>query len=104
MPQYKITPWKYTHELLQVRREIFRLGEAGPPIDLRRQAVDKIAAWMVRGHTPHAVESTALLLDAILLHESDNGSGGSQLSVRVAYSAAFCRYARNTDTTLMCVR
>lgn len=101
MPQYKITPWKYTHELLQVRREIYRLGEAADPVDLRRHAVDKIAAWKMRGHTPHAVESTALLVDAILLHEG-GGGGGSQLSVRAAYSAAFCRYVngrlQNLDT------
>lgn len=93
MPQYKITPWKYHHELIQVRREIYRLGEAAPPIDLRRHAVDKIAAWKIRGHLPHAVESTGLLTDAILLHES-GGGGGSEWIVRCAYSAAFCRYVR----------
>jgi len=94
MPQYKITPWKFTHELIQVRREIYRLGEAAPPLDLRRHAVDKIAAWKMRGHTPHAVESTALLMDAILLHEDGRGES-SQLSVRAAYSAAFCRYVKD---------
>lgn len=43
----------------------------------------------MRGGLPHAVESTALLTDAIL---HDDASENSIFSIRATYSAAFCRY------------
>ena len=45
-------------------------------------------AWKLRGNLPHAVESTALLIDAILHQDTDN----SIFSIRAVYSAAFCRF------------
>ena len=89
MPQFIITPWKYDSELLQVRREIFQLGDFAPPVDRRRHAVDWIAAWKMRGNLPHAVQSTAHLVDAILHHDS---SKNSAFSIRATYAAAFSRY------------
>jgi len=88
MPQYVVTPWKYHSHLLQVRREIYRLGDSAPPVDDRRHAVDWIAAWKMRGGLPHAVESTALLVDAVLHHDC---SRNSLWSIRATYAAAFCR-------------
>ncbi len=89
MPQYVVTPWKYHSELLQVRRELYQLGESAPPADHRRHAIDLIAAWKMRGTLPHAVESTALLVDAVLHHDANMNS---VFSIRATYSAAFCRY------------
>ena len=45
-------------------------------------------AWKLRGNLPHAVESTALLVDAILHQDTNN----STFSIRAVYSAAFCRF------------
>lgn len=87
MPQYVITPWKFHSELVQVRREIYQLGDS--KIDHRRHAIDWIAAWKQRGALPHAVESTALLVDAILHHDARTNS---PFSIRATYSAAFCRF------------
>lgn len=87
MPQYVITPWKFHTELVQVRREIYQLGDSN--VDLRRHAIDWIAAWKQRGALPHAVESTALLVDAILHHDA---TINSSFSIRATYSAAFCRF------------
>ncbi|KZZ96512.1 Las1-like protein [Moelleriella libera RCEF 2490] len=55
----------------------------------RRQAVERVSMWMRRGHCPHMVESTALLVAAIL---SDAGEMGARYAVRAAYSAAFSRF------------
>lgn len=46
-------------------------------------------AWKLRGNLPHAVESTALLTDAILHHKIESNS---IFSVRAVYSAAFARF------------
>jgi ribosomal biogenesis protein LAS1 len=46
-------------------------------------------AWKARGNLPHAVESTALLMDAILHHAIPDTS---IFSVRAVYSAAFTRF------------
>ena len=46
-------------------------------------------AWKLRGNLPHAVESTALLVDAILHHDT---TANSSFSVRAVYSAAFSRF------------
>lgn len=71
-----------------MRREIYQLGESASPQDLRRHAIDWIAAWRMRGTLPHSVESTALLVDAVLHHDA---SQNSMFSIRATYSAAFCR-------------
>ena len=70
MAKYTITPWRSQQDLLQVRTQLYRLGDEPAP-DLRRHAVDRILAWKQRGaNLPHAVESTALLIDAALHHDS----------------------------------
>jgi len=88
MPHYVVTPWKFHSELLQVRRELYHLGP-DTDMDTRRHAIDWIAAWKQRGALPHDIESTALLVDAVLHH---NAEVNSPFSIRATYSAAFCRF------------
>lgn len=88
MAKYIITPWRDHAALLEVRRELYKLNESSS--DRRRHAVDRVMAWKLRGNLPHAVESTALLIDAVLHHSSN--SSNSIFSIRAVYSAAFCRF------------
>lgn len=83
--------------------------------DQRRLAVARVSMWMQRGNCPHMVESTALLMAAILSDEEQTGIVGagssgtlgmnvargivdgigvmsSSYAVRAAYSAAFSRF------------
>ena len=87
MAKYTITPWRSQKDLLHVRQQLYRLGENEE--DHRRHAVDRVMAWKMRGNLPHAVESTALLIDAVLHYAIP---GNSTFSVRAVYSAAFCRF------------
>lgn len=87
MVRFTITPWRTQSDLLQVRQQLYNLTDAGT--DTRLHAVDRVMAWKQRGNLPHAVESTALLLDASL---HDETGGNSTFSVRAVYSAAFCRF------------
>lgn len=87
MAKYTITPWRTQADLLEVRKQLYPLDEENE--DLRRHAVDRVMAWKLRGNLPHAVESTALLTDAILHHDSN---ANSLFSIRAVYSAAFCRF------------
>ncbi|KAF7194382.1 Pre-rRNA-processing protein las1 [Pseudocercospora fuligena] len=82
MAKYAITPWRHQKDLLEVCRQLYGDSE-------RRHAVDRVMAWKLRGNLPHAVESTALLVDAILHHDIE---GISIFSVRAVYSAAFSRF------------
>lgn len=90
MVQYIINPWRYRHELLEVRKELYPAANAGPQdIERRRHhAVALVSVWEQRGNCPHLVASTALLTAAIL----NDLPGISPFCVRAAYSAAFSRY------------
>lgn len=74
-------------DLLQVRTQLFSLSTEDN--QARRHAVNRVMAWKLRGNLPHAVESTALLIDAILHHDSNINSS---FSIRAVYSAAFSRF------------
>lgn len=115
MVQYVFTPWKDRRELLEVREQFYpdlvsaassssssSLGRQHPRpardssharssasarAEGQRRAVSRVSMWMQRGGCPHLVESTAMLVDAIL---ADEASGGSY-AVRGAYSTAFGR-------------
>lgn len=87
MAKYIITPWMYHTDLLDVRRQLYHLDTSSP--DERRHAVHRVMAWKMRGNLPHAVESTALLIDAVLHHTVPEVS---TFSVRAVYSAAFTRF------------
>lgn len=89
MSRYTITPWRTQSDLLSVRQQLYSLDTTTPEEDHRRAAVDRIMAWKLRGNLPHAVESTALLVDAILHHDL---SVNSIFSVRAVYAAAFTRF------------
>lgn len=114
MVQYIHTPWRDRTELLAVRHQLYSVptgtattaitsspfaaavgfngSDNGAEIEQRQHAVSRIAMWVQRGSCPHMVESTGLLMAAILddLHEVKKG--GSTSAVRLAYSAAFSRY------------
>jgi hypothetical protein len=62
----------------------------------RHQAVARVSMWMQRGHCPHMVESTALLMAAVLSDEEtpsslDHNAASTTYALRAAYSAAFSR-------------
>ncbi|RMY46742.1 hypothetical protein D0863_15783 [Hortaea werneckii] len=92
MPRYTITPWRHQRDLLEVRAQLYpqhttanqsTVAAAAAPQqqavqDMRRHAVDRILAWKLRGNLPHAVESTALLVDAILHHQQQQQSQQQQ--------------------------
>ena len=108
MAKYAITPWRYQSDLLAVRAQLYNVPATSKndeavistSQDPRRQAVDRIMAWKLRGNLPHAVESTALLIDATLHHHHSstsshsltNSNSNSAFSIRAVYSAAFCRF------------
>ncbi|CAK4030148.1 Pre-rRNA-processing las1 [Lecanosticta acicola] len=95
MARYTITPWRSQSDLLRVRNQLYNLSGTNQrysqeEIDnSRRDAVNQIMSWKMRGNLPHAVESTALLTDA-LLHQQVPGN--SSFGVRAVYSAAFTRF------------
>lgn len=119
MVQYVFTPWRDRHELLLVRRQLYHekvsifnpsttigplSGRAQndsytqPDRENRRkhqhQAVARVSMWMQRGNCPHMVESTALLMAAMLNDEdavASENAASSTYAVRAAYSAAFSR-------------
>ncbi|KAL1639214.1 rRNA-processing protein las1 [Diplodia intermedia] len=84
MPRFQITPWRHHAELLALRD---RLYHAGP--EHRQNAVLLISAWKRRAPLPHALDSTAQLVDATL---HDDPQRASVLAIRNAYCAAFNRF------------
>ncbi|GAB7357901.1 hypothetical protein MBLNU230_g0069t1 [Neophaeotheca triangularis] len=112
MSRYIITPWRTHSDLLQVRDQLF---QPPTPSD-QRHAIARIQAWKLRGNLPHAVESTALLLEAQLHHAhtlqapstppktttttttpattttSASSLQASDFSIRAVYTAAFTRF------------
>ncbi|EFW99722.1 las1-like protein [Grosmannia clavigera kw1407] len=114
MVQYAFTPWRDRRELLAVRRQFYPdlvegrrsvssghghdhgHGQAMPRQSVRHQdaqqsAVARVSVWMQRGHCPHMVESTALLVAAALSDAADSPAMASY-AVRAAYAAAFSRF------------
>ncbi|KAJ4308960.1 hypothetical protein N0V84_011777 [Fusarium piperis] len=61
----------------------------------QHQAVARVSMWMQRGNCPHMVESTALLM-AAMLSDGEAAAGenaaSSAYAIRAAYSAAFSRF------------
>ncbi|KAI9779699.1 MAG: rRNA-processing protein las1 [Geoglossum umbratile] len=94
MPRAKLVLWRHHDDLLEVRAAFY------PPPDgedRRRDAVMTVRAWSVRGKVPHLIDSTSLLTEAILNDAPDT----PQQVVRLAYSAAFCRFVTGlTDVAL----
>lgn len=87
--QYVVTPWRDRGELLKVRQAFYpgRSAESSGGLDKSR-AVALVSVWVQRGNCPHLIESTAILVSAII----NDVIGNSAYAMRAAYSAAFCRY------------
>ncbi|KAI0885282.1 Las1-domain-containing protein [Annulohypoxylon maeteangense] len=117
MVQYLHTPWRDRAELLRVREQFYPSSSTGDPQHnqdvgddgddgerndeeivkeeaAKQHAVSRVSMWMQRGNCPHLVESTALLMAAILsdLHETRARANSSSYALRAAYSAAFSRF------------
>lgn len=93
MVQYVFTPWRDRRELLLVREQFYgksQQQQQQQQVDGKEVAVARVSMWMQRGNCPHMVESTALLMAAIL-SDGPVGTGSSTYAVRAAYSAAFSR-------------
>ncbi|KAK5167769.1 rRNA-processing protein las1 [Saxophila tyrrhenica] len=90
MSRYTTTPWRHPSDLLHVRSQLYPPTPTTPTTtSAQRHAITRIQAWKLRGNLPHAVESTALLVDALLHHHLP---GTSSFSIRAVYSAAFTRF------------
>ncbi|RYO86409.1 hypothetical protein DL766_007846 [Monosporascus sp. MC13-8B] len=100
MVQYIHTPWRDRAELLEVRQQFYPSPPAEAPTvtaedEAKHQhAVSRVSMWMQRGGCPHLVESTALLVAAVLsdLRDTRTGASSSPYAIRAAYSAAFSRF------------
>lgn len=106
MSRYIITPWRTHSDLLQIRDQLFH-PSPDQETPTKRHAISRIHTWKLRGNLPHAIESTALLLDAQLHHHSTlqpqpqtknqsaphaSSSLSSDFSIRAVYTAAFTRF------------
>lgn len=123
MVQFVFTPWRNRAELLKVRSQLYpSSSQSTPPTpptpptphhkwtaselhDIQK-AIARVFMWVHRGNCPHVVESTAMLMSAVLLdrrhtHHRNNGSdsdddgstdAASEYGVRAAYLTAFTRF------------
>ncbi|KAJ3526101.1 hypothetical protein NM208_g11349 [Fusarium decemcellulare] len=125
MVQYVFTPWRDRYELLLVREQLYasfdgisnanaqdtekkpqsseHAGMSQPRQSTddketrkrQHQAVARVSMWMQRGNCPHMVESTALLMAAMLSDReaaAGENAASSAYAIRAAYSAAFSRF------------
>ncbi|KEQ64002.1 Las1-like protein, partial [Aureobasidium melanogenum CBS 110374] len=88
-----VTPWRSHADLLNVRHGLY---SPSTPAE-QSHAIATVAAWKQRGNVPHAVESTALLMDAMLLHAQFSTSSvvtgtASSFALRAAYTTALSRF------------
>lgn len=91
-PQYIITPWRQASDLLEVRNNLY--SPATPAA--QAHAISKVHAWKLRGNVPHAVESTALLFDAMLFHTRTTSSDDLDLGAPLAAASTFALRAAYT--------
>ncbi|KAF5675707.1 hydroxyacylglutathione hydrolase [Fusarium denticulatum] len=121
MVQYVFTPWRDRYELLLVREQMYtgidtnaieakgQSSHSEGSVDIQNQrilddqetqkrqhkAVARVSMWMQRGNCPHMVESTALLMAAMLSDKeaaAGENAASSAYAIRAAYSAAFSRF------------
>ncbi|KAK5132008.1 hypothetical protein LTR08_000429 [Meristemomyces frigidus] len=109
MARYTTTPWQHPADLLALRAQLYPPSSTPPTCppdpDPRAQATARILqAWKPRSpNLPHAIESTALLIDAQLhhtktktktdvTHPNPNTTANSTSSIRAVYAAAFARF------------
>ena len=94
-PQVAETPWRYIHELVEVR-QCFYPNESTDGPDRRREGCDRVYLWTTRAEVPHSIEATALLVDAAL-HDAQNPLGSTNVAT---YCTAFARYKLTLDLFL----
>ncbi|KAF8334244.1 Las1-like-domain-containing protein [Cantharellus anzutake] len=90
-PLPRRVPWASISELEEVCSWIF--SDAADEVS-KRKALAKLAAWRVATVLPHSIESTWLILGAVLLDHSAvrrEVNGSSFLGVRQAYALAIVR-------------
>ncbi|ORY71688.1 Las1-like-domain-containing protein [Pseudomassariella vexata] len=103
MVQYIHTPWRDQAALLEVRGQFYPATQSttdditdqqAAAEEQQRHAVSRVAVWVQRGSCPHMVESTSLLMAALLddFQEARTRSSSASSAVRLAYSAAFSRF------------
>ncbi|KKY36728.1 putative hydroxyacylglutathione hydrolase [Diaporthe ampelina] len=128
MVQFVFTPWRNRAELLKVRSQLYPPSSRDAPptphhkwtaaeLQGMQAAIARVFMWVHRGNCPHVVESTAMLMSAVLLdrrhtrrrddqyhhHQEDRSSSSSSSStttddaaseygVRAAYLTAFTRF------------
>ncbi|KAL9571090.1 hypothetical protein ACKAV7_004428 [Fusarium commune] len=121
MVQYVFTPWRDRYELLLVREQMYtgidtnateakgHSSHSEGSVNIQNQqilddqetqkrqhkAVARVSMWMQRGNCPHMVESTALLMAAMLSDKeaaAGENAASSAYAIRAAYSAAFSRF------------
>ncbi|OCK74221.1 Las1-domain-containing protein [Lepidopterella palustris CBS 459.81] len=88
MPRYMVTPWRNPSELLQLRRQLYRLGDFEHN-DMRLDAVNQVIAWSARSAIPLALDSTIHLVEAMAQEDLKNIS---HFSLRLLYAAAISRF------------
>lgn len=107
MVQFVFTPWRNRTELLCVRRQLFpafRFTNPVPtappepwwatPAELHdmEHAIARVFMWVHRGGCPHVVESTALLMAAIVFDARGPHDAVAQAAVVSGYLVGFTRY------------
>lgn len=106
MVQFIFTPWRNRAELLHVRNQFYPSSTTAAS-DPKQQpwstaaelaaiekAIARVFMWVHRGHCPHVIESTALLMAAIVL-DAKSGSNQDAVSgaaVRASYLMGFTRF------------
>lgn len=109
MVQFVFTPWRNRAELLRVRQQLFPASSFSSPSststtppepwwatptelhDIER-AIARIFMWVHRGGCPHVVESTALLMAAIVFDARGPHDAVAQAAVVSGYLVGFTRY------------
>ena len=113
MVQYIFTPWRDRSDLLKVRRQFYPYPPLAQdkvldrhPVETwsaeeegeKHDAVARVFMWMHRGNCPHVIESTALLMSAILEDRSNaalphsTAPSSANYAVLAAYMSAFSRF------------
>ncbi|KAF3770785.1 Las1-like protein, partial [Cryphonectria parasitica EP155] len=119
MVQFVFTPWRNRAELLRVRSQLYphpsfttqtaaattTTTTTTPPLPPRspwwsgpeelraiESAIARVFMWVHRGGCPHVVESTALLMSAIVFDERGGHDAVSGAGVTAGYVVGFTRY------------
>lgn len=87
------TPWRNHSELLSVREWFYSPSATSDQTDPKssRRACDQVSAWKLRGNLPHAVESTWLLTEAVLIDEKPSEQT-PVFAIKASYITAISRF------------